>query len=230
MVVLPAAGWAAGPGEGNPDGGAATVASDPALAEVTVEGRRLDPQRPAVGKTGTKLEDLPNSVQVVTRDLVDEQGGVSVKDAIRNASGIGQGGADGFGFGDRFLVRGLDARLYNDGFSDGDQRNGIPHSLNGVAQVEIMKGPGSALFGSGPPGGTINIVHYLPSGTFDFGGGVQGASFGSVTANAFVTGPTELPGLAYRVDTLVQHGDGFRGLGSDDEEVRPEISWSGGGC
>ena len=54
-------------------------------------------------------------------------------------------------------------RFYEDGFSDGDQLGGLSHSLNGVKSVEVLEGPGSALFGSGPPGGTINIVHYTPS-------------------------------------------------------------------
>jgi iron complex outermembrane recepter protein len=178
---------------------------------------------PTVGKTGTKIEELPSSVQVINHDQVDAQGGIALKDAIRNSSGVGQGGSDGFGFADRFLIRGLDARIYNDGFSDGDQRNGIPHSLNGVEHVEILEGPGSALFGSGPPGGTINVVHYAPSETFNYGGGIEGGSFGTVSGNAFVTGSLGLPGLNYRVDGLAQRADGFRDLGSSDYEIRPEI-------
>src|ERR1700761_3142719 len=162
----------------------------PDTEQITVQGQRNDLQRPNVGKTGTKLEDLPGSVQVIDRALVDQQGGTSVQDAISNASGISPGGANGFGFSDQFQVRGLDARIFNDGFSDGDQRNGIPHSLNGVEQVEILEGPGSSLFGSGPPGGTINLVHYAPSPMLLYGGSFQTGSFGAQSANAFVTGPT----------------------------------------
>jgi outer membrane receptor protein involved in Fe transport len=52
----------------------------------------------------------------------------------------------------RTTIRGLNAQFYNDGLCDGDQLVGLPHSLNGGKQVEILEGPGSALFGSGPPG------------------------------------------------------------------------------
>jgi iron complex outermembrane receptor protein len=135
-------------------------------------------QTPSLGKTGTKLEDLPTSVQIINRDVVNQQGGVTVLDAITNASGIVQGAEDTHY--DFFLIRGLNAQFYNDGFRDGDQLVGLPHSLNGVKQVEILEGPGSALFGSGPPGGTINIVHYTPSSDFHYGASVQAASFGTI--------------------------------------------------
>ena len=120
-------------------------------------------QAPTVGKTGTILEDIPQSISVISHELSDLQGDLELRDTVRNASGVIQGGTDGFGFADRFQIRGLEARIYNDGFSDGDERNGIPHSLNGVERVEVLEGPGSSLFGSGPPGGTINLVHYTPS-------------------------------------------------------------------
>jgi iron complex outermembrane receptor protein len=183
-------------------------------------------QVPAVAKIPTKLEEIPASIQVINMEVVNAQGGVALKDAIRNSSGVGRGGSDSFGFNDRFLIRGMDARIYNDGFSDGDQRNGIPHSLNGVQSVEVLEGPGSSLFGSGPPGGTINVVHFLPSSTPNYGGTFDTGSFGLDSANAFVTGPTHVQGLNYRVDGLAQHEEGFRSLKSADYELRPELSWA----
>ena len=197
------------------------VVSQSVTVEVTNDHPLLEV--PTVGKTGTKIEELPSSVQVISHDLVESQGGIVLKDAIRNSSGVFQGGSDGFGFADRFLVRGLDARIYNDGFSDGDQRNGIPHSLNGVENVEILEGPGSALFGSGPPGGTINMVHFAPGETLNYGGVFETGSFGEVSGNAFVTGSTGIHALNYRVDGLAQREDGFRALGGSDYEIRPEI-------
>jgi iron complex outermembrane recepter protein len=183
-------------------------------------------QVPSVGKTGTMIEDIPQSVLVIGRDLTNAQGDLELKDTIRNASGIIQGGSDGFGFGDRFQIRGLEARIYNDGFSDGDERNGIPHSLNGIERIEILEGPGSALFGSGPPGGTINLVHFAPVPTRSYGGAFQTGSFNLFSGSAFVTGSTRLPGASYRVDGLAQHEDGFRSLTSADYELRPALSWT----
>ena len=177
-------------------------------------------------KTGTKLIDLPQSVIVVPRALVGEQGGTSLSDAIRNVSGANLGGSSSYGFFDRFTIRGMDARIYSDQFPDGDQFNGFPHSMNGVQNIEVFKGPGSALFGSTTPGGSIDIVHFLPSATASYGMSQQIGSFGSWTTNLFATGPTTVPGVTYRVDGWLQHADGFRGLESADYEIRPEVSWN----
>jgi iron complex outermembrane recepter protein len=179
----------------------------------------------SLGKTGTKLEDLPASVQIINRETVTEQGGTLLRDAINNASGINSGGQDSLGYFDHFLIRGLNAQVYTDGFSDGDQLGGLVHSLNGVQRIEILEGPGSALFGSGPPGGTINIVHYDPSTVFHWGTSTQVGSFGNVTNSNYVTGPTTIDGLNYRIDTTFAGGQGFRDLTSRDFEVRPEFSW-----
>jgi len=179
-----------------------------------------------LGKTGTKLEDLPQSVTIVPRAEVVEQGGTSLRDAIRDVSGVNEGGSSSYGFFDRFTIRGMDARIYSDGFPDGDQFNGLPHSINGVQSIEVLKGPGSALFASGPPGGTINLVHFMPSATFGYGMGTQIDSFGMWTNTFYQTGPTNVPGLTYRVDGLMQHTDGFRDLASGNFEIRPVVSWN----
>jgi len=179
----------------------------------------------SVGKTGTKLEDLPVSVQIVPREVINQQGVTTLRDTVYNASGVNFGGQDSLGYFDHFLIRGLNAQVYSDGFSDGDQLGGLSHSLNGVKRVEILEGPGSALFGSGPPGGTINMVHYEPSPDFHWGSSIQAGSFGTVSNSSFVTGPTTVQGLNYRLDSYFSRSDGFRDLASQDYELRPEFVW-----
>lgn len=205
------------------------LALQSASQSVTVQGdaQTLE-QVPTVGKTGTMLQDIPQSISVISRRISDQQGDLSLAQTVRNASGVIQGGTDGFGFADRFQIRGLEARIFNDGFSDGDERNGIPHSLNGVERVEVLEGPGSALFGSGPPGGTINMVHYTPSPRFGAGAQFQAGSFGLYSGSAYLTGATPLHGLNYRVDSLLQHSDGFRALAGSDYEVRPVVGFTSG--
>lgn len=185
-------------------------------------------QVPGVGKTGTPLAQLPGTVQIIPRETLNEQAATTLKDAISNASGINVGGQDSLGYFDHFLIRGLNAQVFNDGFSDGDQLGGLSHSLNGVRRVEILAGPGSALFGSGPPGGTINVVHYDPSPVFHWGSSLEAGSFGTVTNSNYVTGPTSIDGLNYRIDSTVSRADGFRDLASRDYEIRPEFTWHTG--
>jgi iron complex outermembrane recepter protein len=179
----------------------------------------------SLGKTGTRLEDLPVSVQIIPREVTNQQGVTTLRDSVYNASGINFGGQDSLGYFDHFLIRGLNAQVFSDGFSDGDQLGGLSHSLNGVKRVEILEGPGSALFGSGPPGGTINIVHYEPSSTFHWGSSVQAGSYGTVINNSYVTGPTTVDGLSYRLDSYFSRADGFRDLAYQDYELRPEFTW-----
>jgi iron complex outermembrane receptor protein len=182
-------------------------------------------QVPGLGKTGTALRDLPASIQIIPREVLTEQGTTTLKDAVTNASGINTGGQDSLGYFDHFLIRGLNAQVYSDGFSDGDQLGGLSHSLNGVRRIEILEGPGSALFGSGPPGGTINVIHYEPSPVFHFGSSLQAGSYGTVVNSNYVTGPTTIDGLNYRLDTTFSGADGFRDLAYRDYEIRPEFSW-----
>jgi iron complex outermembrane receptor protein len=182
-------------------------------------------QVPGLGKTGTKLADIPASIQIIPREVLTEQGVTALRDSIYNASGVNFGGQDSLGYFDHFLIRGLNAQIYSDGFSDGDQLGGLVHSLNGVKRIEILEGPGSALFGSGPPGGTINVIHYDPSPVFHWGTSTQVGSFGTVTNSNYVTGPTTIDGLNYRIDTTFGGGEGFRDLTSRDFEIRPEFSW-----
>jgi iron complex outermembrane receptor protein len=182
-------------------------------------------QVPSLTVTGTKLADLPMSVQIVKREVLNQQGVQTLRDALYNASGVNFGGQDSLGYFDHFLIRGLNAQIYNDGFSDGDQLGGLTHSLNGVKRIEVLEGPGSSLFGSGPPGGTINIVHYEPSPDFHWGSSVQAGSYGTVNNSTFVTGPTDVQGLNYRLDAYFSRADGFRDLGYQDYELRPEFTW-----
>jgi iron complex outermembrane recepter protein len=193
------------------------------------DSRTPSQQAPELGKTGTPLADLPVSVQIIPRQILNEQGAITLSQSVTNASGVNVGGQDSKGYFDHFLIRGLNAQIFNDGFSDGDQLGGIPHSLNGVRRIEILEGPGSALFGSGPPGGTINVVHYVPSSEFHYGDTLQIGSFGTVTDSFYVTGPTTINGLDYRVDATVGRSDGFRDLASRDYELRPEFRWNLGG-
>jgi iron complex outermembrane receptor protein len=192
--------------------------------------RTSNPQQVvAASKTGTKLADIPGSIQTVPHELLYEQGATMLRQSLDNASGVNFGGQDSKGFYDHFLIRGLNAQIYEDGFTDGDQLGGISHSLNGVDHIEVVEGPGSALFGSGPPGGTINIVHYTPSSDLHYGASVQAGSFGTVVNNDYITGPTTLPGLSYRVDGTFSHSDGFRDLASHDYEILPQLQykWAG---
>lgn len=198
------------------------------VEQVVVTAPRTTPldQVVSVDKTGTPIEDVPRSIQIIPRDLINQQGGVKLTDTLRNVSGVSQGGQFAFGFFDRVIIRGLNATYLNDGLPDGtSDLTGITHSLTGVERVEVLKGPGSALYGDTEEGGTINLVHYKPSDTFGAGVSEQYGSYDTSTTDLYVTGPTGVANLDYRIDGEYETSDGFRGQASETGEFLGALSY-----
>jgi iron complex outermembrane recepter protein len=180
----------------------------------------------ALDKTGTPIGNVPRSIAIVPHELFERQGATMVGQALRDVSGVGLGGQFAFGFYDRFFIRGLNANFLSDGLPDStSDLTGIPHSLTGVERIEVLKGPGSALYGSSEPGGTINIVHFLPSPIPFASISEQLSSFGTTTTDLAATGPTTLANLDWRVDARFENSDGFRGQHDQIAEFLPTFRW-----
>lgn len=109
------------------------------------------------GKTIVPLRDVPQSVTVINRAVLDAQGVASLPDALRNVPGITLGGGEGGYIGNNINLRGFSARtdLYIDGVRDRGQYYRDTFYLE---EIEVLKGPSSMLFGRGATGGVINQV------------------------------------------------------------------------
>jgi catecholate siderophore receptor len=105
-----------------------------------------------------KLVNTPKSVTVLTKEILEDKNATTLKEAVRTTAGVTLGtGEGGNAFGDRFFIRGFDAR--NDIFIDGVRDPGVSIRENFFTeQVEILRGPGSSFAGRGTTGGAINIV------------------------------------------------------------------------
>ncbi|MBW7967975.1 TonB-dependent receptor [Bradyrhizobium sp. BR 10289] len=112
----------------------------------------------AGGKFPEKLVDTPKSITVLSKEVLEDKNATSLKQAILSTAGVTLGsGEGGNAFGDRFFIRGFDAR--NDIFIDGVRDSGVSVRENFFTeQVEILRGPGSTFSGRGVAGGAINIV------------------------------------------------------------------------
>ncbi|MDI1262552.1 MAG: TonB-dependent receptor [bacterium] len=112
----------------------------------------------ASGKFPEPILNTPKSVTVLTKDVLADQNSTTLKTAILNTAGVTLGtGEGGNAFGDRFFIRGFDAR--NDIFLDGVRDAGVSVRENFFTeQIEIFRGPGSSFAGRGVTGGAINIV------------------------------------------------------------------------
>jgi catecholate siderophore receptor len=141
-----------------PEPGAAS--REAKLDAVTVTGARTPTA--SSQKYTEPLKNIPQTMTVVTRDVIESQGATSLRDVIKNVPGItinaGEGGAPP---GDNFNVRGFSARsdLFVDGVRD---IGGYSRDAFNLEQVEVAEGPASAYSGRGSTGGSINLVSKTP--------------------------------------------------------------------
>jgi iron complex outermembrane receptor protein len=139
------------------------------LAPITVSGTAQAYGAPT-GTSATKSEahlvQVPQSVQVITRTLIDEQNSHSLSDALVNVSGVRATKPEETLFAQP-IVRGFPAEIYLDGLPafGGTAASIDPTSLIGTDRIEMLKGPTSALYGGGigaPLGGLINVISKRP--------------------------------------------------------------------
>ncbi len=95
---------------------------------------------------------------ILTQEVLEDKNATTLREVLRSTAGVTLGsGEGGNAFGDRFFIRGFDAR--NDVFVDGVRDPGVSIRENFDAeQVEILRGPASSFAGRGTTGGALNIV------------------------------------------------------------------------
>ncbi|HMM54984.1 MAG TPA: TonB-dependent receptor plug domain-containing protein, partial [Candidatus Desulfobacillus sp.] len=114
-----------------------------------------------VGKVLQDPHDIPQAVTTVTSQLMEEQQVGSLKEAMRNVSGVSFNAAEGGRSGDNMNLRGFYTfgDMYLDGIRDTAQYNRETFNLE---QVDVLRGAGAMLFGRGQAGGVINQVTKTP--------------------------------------------------------------------
>lgn len=115
------------------------------------------------------LVDTPQTITVLTKDQIDESGKSDLKEILSSQAGVTLGtGENGNAFGDRYIIRGHEAR--SDVFVDGLRDPGMTTRESFSAeQVEITKGPSSTFAGRGSSGGAVNSITKKASTAYDFG-------------------------------------------------------------
>jgi catecholate siderophore receptor len=112
----------------------------------------------ASGKFPEKMLNTPKSITVLSKEVLEDKNATTLKEIGRSTAGVTLGsGEGGNAFGDRFFIRGFDAR--NDVFIDGIRDPAVSIRENFFTeQIEILRGPASSYAGRGTAGGAINIV------------------------------------------------------------------------
>jgi catecholate siderophore receptor len=198
------------------------LAQDPtALGSVRVEGDAKPGSNPyadpdarykadhlSSSKFAEPILNTPKTVTVLTKEILEDKNVTSLRDAVRETPGVTLGtGEGGNAFGDRFFIRGFDAR--NDVFVDGIRDPGVLVRENyNTEQIEILKGPASSYAGRGTTGGALNVVTKRATADYDFYNAQ--ATGGFLDNNKRLTidvNQTLLPNLAVRVNGVVQESD-----------------------
>ncbi len=183
-------------------------------------------------KTDALLMDLPQSVRVLTGDLLRDAGVTTLTGALDLASGIAKQSPLG-GLWDSYAMRGFtgDPNFGSDymvnGFSSSRGYNGLRDAGN-TQNVEVLKGPASALYGRGEPGGTVNITTKKPKFAPEYGADVSLGSFQTRRAAVDLTGPLS-DTVAYRLNAAHEEGHSFRDtLHVERSLFSPSFLWLAG--
>ncbi len=174
-------------------------------------------------KTDTPIMQTPMSVKVVSQQVLKDQQVITVDQALRNVSGA-VAGAGGTG---NFFLRGFgNSNIYRDGFLNQSQW-AHTEDLTNVERVEVLKGPGSILYGRSEPGGLVNFVTKQPLDTSYYSLRQQFGSFDHYRTNIDATGPlTANKDLAYRFNLGYQDNNSFQEFGGNERLfVAPSLRW-----
>jgi iron complex outermembrane receptor protein len=119
------------------------------------------PDATTATKTETPLQDIPQSIQVVPQQVLEDQQATRLKEALENVSGIASVNPARAVF-DTYKIRGFDTRnILRNGLRDDNNVTTGAETAN-LERIEVLKGPASVLYGPGGIGGTINLVTKKP--------------------------------------------------------------------
>ena len=179
------------------------------------------------------FDDLekPSADQTIDEELLREVGAINLNQALDLSASVARQNNFG-GLWNSFSIRGfygdinLPSGFLVNGFNAGRGFAG-PRDLAGVESVEVLKGPRSALFGRGEPGGTVNLVTKRPQ--FETLGDFR-ATYGSWNQARFeadvqtTAGSNDAVGL--RIVGFYEDAESFRDTVETERlGLYPSITW-----
>lgn len=214
------------------------------LPAVRVEGKAgydaSDPYNPdyslpnasTATKTDTPIMETPYSVKTVPKQVMEDQQVIRIEKALQNVAGVVQEASSG-SMRDSFTIRGFstgnDILNYRNGvpFPEGIEGFSTKRDVANLERIEVLKGPGSLLFGRAEPGGIINVVTKQPLETPYYSLQQQFGSFDFYRTALDATGPVNKNNdLLYRVNLAYENADSFSDLINRDRVfVAPVIKW-----
>ncbi|MBK0095999.1 TonB-dependent siderophore receptor [Erwinia sp. S63] len=177
-------------------------------------------------RTSTPRNETPQSISVLTPQVIKDYQVTSLNDAVKFVSGVTQGNTLG-GTEDGFVKRGFGSNTDGSIFIDGVRSNQGLTMDSSIDHVEVLKGSSSLLFGILNPGGIINLVSKKPQYEWNTHVSGESSSYGGGTGMVDITGPLG-NGFAFRMVAERQREDYWRNFGVNEHTLlAPSLSWYG---
>jgi catecholate siderophore receptor len=143
------------------------LASAKRLPAVNVEGTaaQYKVDQLSSAKFTEPLLDTPQTINVISKEIIQQQGATTLTEALRNSPGVGTfyvGENGSTSTGDAIYMRGFDSSgsIFVDGVRD---LGSISRDVFDVEQVEVTKGPDGTEYGRTAPTGAVNMVSKQPT-------------------------------------------------------------------
>jgi len=178
----------------------------------------------SVGKSDQLARDIPQSVTIISSQLMHDRNADTMKEALRNVAGLTFNAGEGGRIGDNITLRGYSAvgDLYLDNMRDVAQYNRESFNLE---QIDVLRGSASMLYGRGSTGGLINQVSKQPDKLDRNEAAVTVGShdYKRLTADVNQSIGTD---MAARINVMKTDADSFRdGPQAHRWGVAPSIRW-----
>lgn len=213
------------------EAGALNLAPTTVSSQQDSVGSYQPPTSSAIMRSQVPILEIPQAINVVPAQVIEDQAPRNLDDALSNVSGITQGNNFG-GTSDTVMKRG-----FGDNRDGSIMRDGMPivqgRSLNATTErVEVLKGPASLLYGIQDPGGVINVVSKRPQlqqyNALTLRGSTYGAGKNGSGGGLDSTGALGDSNFAYRLVLDHEDEDYWRNFGTQRETlVAPSLAWLG---
>ncbi len=193
------------------------------LNEVAVHAYKSSNEKPTtLGKVAIPPRDLPQSVQIITSQVIQDQQADRLGDVMKNVNGVSLGANRG-GVGENFYARG-----YSLG-SNNIFKNGARTSIGGspeastLESVEVLKGSAALLYGGVTGGAVVNMVTKKPK--FENGGEVafRTGSYGEYKGIVDLYGPVDDKFAVRLIGTAEKAGSFRNNVNSKRFYINPSI-------
>ena len=179
-------------------------------------------------RTDTPIRDVPQSIQVITRKVIEEQRTFRLQNTLENISGI-NATESAASLYDSLIIRGFaatDRSYFRNGLLDPFAQFTASDTYN-IRRLEVLKGPAAVLYGQGDPGGVINIVTNKAQPNAAYSANVTLGNFNFYRSELDATGPLNASKtVLYRLNVAGQKAGSFMDYANRDlAAIAPSVTW-----